>query len=158
VLTQLENVDSGRYKYRLQATIPKKDMNVYLKEYKDEMSKRKVSFPGFRPGSLPPYVMPDVRKYLVCYGLELMIGQICNLNGLALCQKNGDNVAFGEDPYYNEIILSDFRGYDYEKQRDTWREGTDFTFAAEFFANSEGGEEEAAPSAQVIDAEIVSSE
>jgi FKBP-type peptidyl-prolyl cis-trans isomerase (trigger factor) len=54
----------------------------YLGEYKEEIKKKKVVFPGFRPGKLPPYVMPDVRRYIVCYGLESLIGQLCNQNKL----------------------------------------------------------------------------
>ena len=69
-------------KYTLEATIEKGALNSYLLEYKEEMKRRKVLFPGFRAGKLPPYVMPDVRKYLVCYGLETLIGQLCNGNGL----------------------------------------------------------------------------
>jgi len=69
-------------KYSLQATIKSKDFNDYLQEYKAEMKRKKVIFPGFRPGSLPPYVMPDIRKYLVSYGLETLIGQLCNLNSI----------------------------------------------------------------------------
>lgn len=69
-------------KFSLEATIAKASLNSYLLEYKEEMKRRKVLFPGFRAGKLPPYVMPDVRKYLVCYGLETLIGQLCNGNGL----------------------------------------------------------------------------
>jgi hypothetical protein len=69
-------------KYTLEAIIEKSSMNSYLLEYKEEMKRRKVLFPGFRAGKLPPYVMGDVRKYLVCYGLETLIGQLCNGNGL----------------------------------------------------------------------------
>lgn len=57
----------------------------YLNEYQEEMKRRKVVFPGFRPGKLPPYVMGDVRRYLVCFGLETMIGQLCNNNRLEVC-------------------------------------------------------------------------
>jgi hypothetical protein len=69
-------------KYTLDATIDAKALNSYLVEYQEEMKRRKVVFPGFRPGKLPPYVMGDVRRYLVCYGLETMIGTLCNSNGL----------------------------------------------------------------------------
>lgn len=44
---------------------------------------------------------------------------------------------FGEDDYYEQIVVKDFRGYDFQKQRETWREGTDFTFKAEFYAEEE---------------------
>ena len=52
--------------------------------------------------------------------------------------------------------MSDFRGYSYEKQRDAWKEGTDFSFAAEFYAISDkplinAGE------IDVIDTEVVDS-
>ena len=75
-------------KYTLEATIEKGALNSYLLEYKEEMKRRKVLFPGFRAGKLPPYVMPDVRKYLVCYGLETLIGQLCNGNGLKVNHIN----------------------------------------------------------------------
>ena len=44
---------------------------------------------------------------------------------------------FGQDEYYKQIFKEDFRGFDYEKQRDAWREGTDFSFACEFYALSD---------------------
>ena len=98
--------------------------------------------------------MPDVRKYIVCFGLETMLGQLCNLNGLEMCEENGDPVAFGEDAYYEKIFVEDFRGFDFQKQRDAWREGTDFSFAVEFFAKMEGSE---VPN-NAVDTEIVSEE
>lgn len=152
---------AGLAKYSLSATITKAEMNSFLNEYKEEMKRRKVVFPGFRAGKLPPYVMGDVRKYLVCFGLETLIGQLCNLNGLNLCSEKGEEVAFGEDAYYQEIVQPDFRGYDFAKQRDTWREGTDFAFSAKFFAITEEEEEEEAKqgavggNGQVIDTEEV---
>lgn len=51
-----------------------------------------------------------------------------------MCTKDKEDVPFGDDEYYKEIIKEDFRGYGFEKQRDTWKEGQDFKFAAEFFA------------------------
>lgn len=148
-------------KFRLEATLAKSDMNVFLNEYKDEMKRRGVVFPGFRPGKLPPYVMGDVRKYLVSYGLENTIGQLCNFNGLMICGEDGGEVAFGEDEFYKEIIKEDFRGFDFEAQRDAWREGTDFSFIAEFPAKkddaSTGSDDApiAEESSSVVDAEVV---
>jgi hypothetical protein len=34
-------------------------------------------------------------------------------------------------------LKEDFRGYGFEKQRDAWKEGTDFSFSAEFYAISD---------------------
>jgi hypothetical protein len=79
---KVANVKDNIAKYTLEAIIEKSSMNSYLLEYKEEMKRRKVLFPGFRAGKLPPYVMADVRKYLVCYGLETLMGQLCNGNGL----------------------------------------------------------------------------
>jgi len=131
---QVADLSSTFGKFRMEATLKSSEMNEFLNEYKKEMQRRKVLFPGFRPGKLPPYVMPDIRKYLVCYGLESVIGQICNLNGLEMRAENEGEVRFGDDAYYEQIIQEDFRGYNYTKQRDAWREGTDFSFVAEFFA------------------------
>lgn len=142
-------------KYTVSAVIKKAEMNSFLNEYKEEMKRRKVVFPGFRAGKLPPYVMGDVRKYLVCFGLETMLGELCNLNGLQMCDGQGEAVAFGEDKYYEEIIQKDFRGYDYVKQRDAWREGTDFAFSAEFFAISEEEDELESTPSTVVDTEEV---
>ena len=158
----------GLGKYSIDAVIKKADMNSFLNEYKEEMKRRKVVFPGFRAGKLPPYVMGDVRKYLVCFGLETLLGQLCNLNKLQMCSEEGNEVPFGEDSYYEEIVKPDFRGYDFIKQRDAWREGTDFSFSAEFFAISEEEDEDEGSSSSsssgsdrsgaVIDAEVVSPE
>ena len=135
-------------KYKLEATLPASEMNTYLNEYKDEMKRRKVSFPGFRPGKLPPFVMGDVRKYLVSYGLEMTLGQLCNYNSLVICDDTGAEVTgFGEDEFYSEIVKEDFRGFNFEQQRDAWKEGTDLSFTAEFCAKVEGGDENGAASA-----------
>jgi hypothetical protein len=112
---------------------------------------------GFRAGTLPPYVMPDVRKYIVSYGLETIFGQLCNINGLEMCSEDGDKVAFGQDAYYADIIMPDFRGYSFEKQRDSWREGTDFSFLAEFVAKEDRAKSDDNV-VKAMDTEIVSSE
>ncbi len=141
VFKKASSVTDAIGKYTLDAVVPTSALNSYLEEYKDEMKRRKVVFPGFRSGKLPPYVMGDVRKYLVCYGLETMLGTLCNNNGLKLCNDKGEDVAFGEDAYYEEIVKTDFRGYDFQKQREAWREGTPFKFQAEFYCAEEVGSE-----------------
>jgi hypothetical protein len=67
-----------------------------------------------------------------------------------MCSEAGENVPFGEDAYYEQIVAKDFRDYDFQKQREAWREGTDFSFKAEFFA-----EADEAPAAEetVVDTE-----
>ena len=152
---------SNLFEFTLKARIPAKEMKVYLEEYKDEMKKRKVVFPGFRPGKLPPYIMGDVRKYIVSYGLESMLGGLANLNDMQLVTEDGEDVPFGEDEYYKSIIQTDERGFDFEQQRDAWRENCDFPFSAKFFAikdeeEESEGVEEGPPDA--IDAEIVEEE
>ena len=49
---QIDSVSKEIGKFRLQATIKSKELNSYLEEYKAELKKRKVSFPGFRPGNV----------------------------------------------------------------------------------------------------------
>jgi len=136
-IKRIETITNTIGKYRVDATISAKDMNVFLNQYKDEMAKRKVVFPGFRAGKLPPYVMGDVRRYIVCFGLETLLGELANINGIKFSDMDGNDRPFGEDSYYKEIVVTDFRGYDYEKQRDAWREGTDFKFACEFYAEAD---------------------
>ena len=59
-----------------------------------------------------------------------------------MCSETGAQVPFGEDDYYEQIVLNDFRGYNFIKQREAWREGTDFTFKAEFYCEEEASTEE----------------
>lgn len=82
VFTLGETIESNFGRFSVDATIKAKDMNVFLNEYKAELKQRKVVFPGFRVGVLPPYVMGDIRRYIVCYGLETLLGKLGNLNGL----------------------------------------------------------------------------
>ncbi len=150
---------NGIGKYRMEATLESKEMNVFLNEYKEEMKRRGVVFPGFRPGKLPPFVMGDVRKYLVSYGLENTIGQICNYNGLLICNEDGSDAAFGEDEFYQKIVQDDIRG-DFEKQRDAWREGTDFSFTVEFPAKKPDDADTSGNGGSdgVVDAQVVEEE
>jgi hypothetical protein len=155
---KLESINDKISKYSITGTIPSSEMNGYLEEYKEEMKRRKVVFPGFRAGKLPPYVMADVRKYIVCFGLETLLGEIANLNSLRFCDKEGNDVPFGEDQYYEQIVVKDFKGHDFTKQRDTWREGTDFSFILEFFAEQDKDDEtesSKSESSTIIDTEEV---
>lgn len=156
--TKIGTISPVISKYRVEALIKAKSFNEYLIEYKAEMKRRKVIFPGFRPGSLPPFVMGDVRKYLICYGLENLLGQLCNINGLEMRSETGDTVKFGEDKYYEEIILKDDRGYGFADQRDAWREGNDYSFAAEFFAFKEEEMIEDVKETEVVDTTVVDTE
>jgi hypothetical protein len=67
-----------------------------------------------------------------------------------LKSEKKEDVPFGEEVYYGTIIQKDAKGLDYFQQRDAWREGTDFSFAAEFYAKIASAEEEDEPS-QVVD-------
>lgn len=169
LFTKEESVSGNINKYRLAATIKPKDTNSYLADYKEEIKRRGVVFPGFRSGKLPPYVMPDVRRYIVCYGLEALLGQLCNLNSLEICDEKGGEVAFGEDSFYESIVADTPTGKKFADVRDSWRENTDFTFVANFYAKLieetseatpvvvEGEKEEVIglPNNDAIDAEIV---
>lgn len=86
--TKIGEMGSDLNKYRIEGTIKSKQLNVYLEQYKDEMRSRKVIFPGFRPGKLPPYVMPDIRKYIISFGLETIFVELCNLNNLIVSHSN----------------------------------------------------------------------
>lgn len=143
--TRLTRISPTIAKYRLEGFIKSKECNSYLEEYKAEMKRRKVKFPGFRVGFLPPFAMTDVRRYIVSYGLELNLGTLCNTNSLIMCTENGEDVPFGQDEYYTDIFINDSEGNNFMTQRDAWREGTDFKFAVEFFAkegDAQGEEEE----------------
>jgi len=76
--------------------------------------------------------------------------------------ENEGEIRFGDDAYYEQIIQEDSRGYNYTKQRDTWREGTDFSFVAEFFARIDQSDGNGSPKKiyadKVIDTEAVTIE
>jgi hypothetical protein len=106
--------------------------------------------------------MADACRYLVSYGLEIIIGGLCNTNGLVLCSDDGDEVVLGDDSYYDEVIAKDSQGFDFAQQRRNWKFGTDFSFTAEFFAYREGNEEQEYPQrvvdvGRVVDSELVGS-
>lgn len=52
----------------------------------------------------------------------------------------GEPVKFGEDSYYEEIIQKNSQGLGFSEQRDSWKEGNDLSFVAEFYALSDGKE------------------
>lgn len=74
--------DNNLGKYRLVGTLPGPVLAEYMEQYKAEFKKRKSSFSGFRPGYIPPYAMVDVRRYVICFGLESLITEACETNGL----------------------------------------------------------------------------
>mmetsp|Transcript_27498 Transcript_27498/g.27719 ORF Transcript_27498/g.27719 Transcript_27498/m.27719 type:complete len:234 (-) Transcript_27498:44-745(-) len=139
--TRLEKISPKIAKYRVAGLLDVAQLDSYLAEYKEEMKRRKVKFPGFRAGVLPPFAMTDVRRYIVSYGLELNIGTLCDMNNLILCDKSGEEVTFGQDEYFQEIVCKDETGNDFFAQRDAWREGNEFNFELEFYAKV-GDEEE----------------
>ena len=51
-----------------------------------------------------------------------------------MCDKDREDVLFGEDSYYQEIIKENQQGFDFEEQRAAWKEGTEFSFTSEFYA------------------------
>lgn len=53
---------------------------------------------------------------------------------LKVVGKNKEEVDFGSEGFFGDIIQPDESGNDYEAQRKAWREGTDFKFVAEFYA------------------------
>ena len=48
-------------------------------------------------------------------------------------QRRGEDVPFGEDEYYKQIIMEDNNGRGFEEQRDSWKENCDFNFCAKVF-------------------------
>jgi hypothetical protein len=138
---QIAEVKKNTGKYRIEGVITKEVSNEYLEEYKQEMIRRKVSFPGFRVGKLPPYVMTDVRKYLISFGLENVLTTLMNNNMLRAVDENCQelpNSALADDNYFQQIIQEDDDGRDYLTVRDSWREGADFSYAIELFAEDIG--------------------
>eukprot|EP01039_Chlorochromonas_danica_P004617 gene4617-5060_t len=147
---KLQTLGGDLGKFRIETVLPAEALKSYLDEYMQEMKRRKVSFPGFRQGKLPPAAMEGVRKYLVSFGLETMIGQLCNNNNIRITKEDGSDAAFGEDAFFQEIVLPDAQGRDFNTRQAAWKEGQDFPFVAEFFGATYEDESE-----EVIDTEEV---
>ena len=73
--------------------------------------------------------------------------------------EDGSDAAFGEDEFYQKIVQDDIRG-DFEKQRDAWREGTDFSFTVEFPAKKPDDADTSGNGGSdgVVDAQVVEEE
>lgn len=69
--------------------------------------------------------------------------------------ENEGEVRFGDDSYYEQIIQEDFRGYNYTKQRDAWREGTDFSFVVEFFARIDQRDGSTSPAKKIYADKVI---
>lgn len=52
-------------------------------------------------------------------------------------QREGEDVPFGEEEFYSQIIQQSPSGKKYEEHRDSWKEGADFSFAAQFVAEAD---------------------
>lgn len=160
VFTLEENGKDNVNKYKVVGSLKPRETNAYLADYKAEIQKRGVVFPGFRAGKLPPYVMGDVRRYIVCFGIETVLRDLCNANALQICNEKGEEVMLGDDAFYEAVIQDTPSGKKFAAQRDSWKEGTDFDFTAVFWARVFEDEEEEGPvkvSDEVIDTEVVKS-
>lgn len=83
VIEQVDSLGSPEFgKYRLKGMIDRKTMSGYLKDYKEEMKRKKIMARGFRPGVVPPHAMPEIRSFLVGHAMETVLGEVCNMNGL----------------------------------------------------------------------------
>lgn len=81
---RLQSIRDDFAKYRLECTISEEQLDYHLQSYMKEVQKRKVSFKGFRVGKIPPDAMRDVRRFVVDYGVELTLKEICAVNGLTV--------------------------------------------------------------------------
>ena len=158
VFTLEETGKDNVNKYKVVGSLKPRETNAYLIDYKAEISKRGVVFPGFRAGKLPPYVMGDVRRYIVCFGIETVLRELCNANSLQVCDEKGEEINLGEDAFFEAIIQDTTSGKKFAAQRDSWKEGTDFDFTGVFWARvfeDEEEEEVDAGPVKVVDTEVI---
>jgi hypothetical protein len=84
--------DSSFGKFRINGIVTKREMNSFIREYKEEMKRKGVIIPGFRPGNVPPHAMQEIREFVVSHALETLLGEMCNVNGLMVsvytCSKS----------------------------------------------------------------------
>lgn len=83
---EIKRVNNDLRKFRINATLDILTMNKYLCDYKEELVKNKVVFRGFRCGSVPPYVMPTIRKNIIDRGLRIILKDLCDLNDMAVSE------------------------------------------------------------------------
>lgn len=69
-------------KYRVSGLITSRQLNILIRDYKEEMKRKRIILPGFRPGKVPPYAMPEIRSFVINYALEQVLQGICNANNL----------------------------------------------------------------------------
>jgi hypothetical protein len=81
-ISQLDNGPAGCGKYRADGHVCYKDLYGYIREYKDEMKRKRVIIPGFRPGVVPAHAMPEIRSFVVNYAVENVLKNLCNVNEL----------------------------------------------------------------------------
>lgn len=72
----------GLGKYRVSGHIPSNELDEYIRDYKDELKRRRVIIPGFRPGVVPPHAMQEVRHFAVDHALTKLLGTLCSVNEL----------------------------------------------------------------------------
>jgi hypothetical protein len=84
-IARIDSVGGSSFgKFRVDGKVTKKELNGFIHEYKEEMKRKKVIIPGFRPGKVPPHAMQEIRESVVGHALEAMLGGICNANGLVV--------------------------------------------------------------------------
>ena len=103
--------------------------------------------------------MGDVRRYIVCFGLETILRELCNTNQLRVCDENGADVMLGDDDFYESVVQDSPSGKKFAEQRDSWKEGTDFNFVALFYAQKDEVDVEEPrkiEDSSVVDTEVIS--
>jgi hypothetical protein len=81
-ISQLHSGSAGCGKYRTNGYVCYKDLYGYIREYKEEMKRKRVIIPVFRPGVVPAHAMPEIRSFVVNYALENVLKNLCNVNEL----------------------------------------------------------------------------
>jgi len=99
--------------------------------------------------------MGDVRRYIVCFGIETVLRDLCNANSLQVCSEKGEEIMLGEDAFFESIIQDTASGKKFAAQRDSWKEGTDFDFTGIFWARVFEDETEEDGPVKVIDTETI---
>mmetsp|Transcript_4298 Transcript_4298/g.8671 ORF Transcript_4298/g.8671 Transcript_4298/m.8671 type:complete len:214 (+) Transcript_4298:30-671(+) len=131
-MEKLEDLDGGAAKYKFSVDVDGQlSKDSYMTVMKD--FKKNAKFPGFRPGTIPPFMIPKVKAFVILDCLEKTLGEAVRENGLELASED------------NRPTLDDDQVKDLTKN---WQDNAGFSYTIEAELKPIEGESKAEESAE----------
>ena len=103
-----DEVKNGGHKYTFTVTVPgDMSMDSYTTIMKD--FKKNAQFPGFRKGTIPPFMLPKVKQFVILDCLEKTLSEAVKEEGLMLAD---DEVKPTLDDEQTKVLTKDFKEKD----------------------------------------------